>query len=64
VTRSTSGLIRSRSPTAHARNDVAQLSSTDGAATRFGAPDSTGFVTLLYQNVLGRAPDQFDAHGR
>ncbi|MCB1332884.1 MAG: DUF4214 domain-containing protein [Roseivivax sp.] len=24
---------------------------------RFGAPDNAGFVTLLYQNVLGRAPD-------
>jgi Ca2+-binding RTX toxin-like protein len=25
--------------------------------TRYGSQDSTGFVTLLYQNVLGRAPD-------
>lgn len=25
--------------------------------TKFGAPDNTGFVTLLYQNVLHRAPD-------
>ena len=26
-------------------------------AARFGAPDNAGFVTLLYANVLGRAPD-------
>ncbi|MBY0336378.1 MAG: DUF4214 domain-containing protein [Acetobacteraceae bacterium] len=26
-------------------------------AARFGNPDHPGFVTLLYQNVLGRAPD-------
>ena len=26
-------------------------------AARFGAPDNAGFVTLLYGNVLGRAPD-------
>lgn len=26
-------------------------------AQRYGAPDNTGFVTLLYGNVLGRAPD-------
>ncbi|GAA0575359.1 hypothetical protein GCM10009416_12510 [Craurococcus roseus] len=26
-------------------------------AQRYGAPDNAGFVTLLYQNVLGRAPD-------
>jgi Domain of unknown function (DUF4214)/RTX calcium-binding nonapeptide repeat (4 copies) len=26
-------------------------------AQRYGAPDTGGFVTLLYQNVLGRAPD-------
>lgn len=25
---------------------------------RFGAPDDRGFVNLLYQNVLGRSPDQ------
>lgn len=25
---------------------------------RFGSPDNAGFVTLLYNNVLGRAPDQ------
>ena len=26
-------------------------------AARYGAPDDAGFVTLLYANVLGRAPD-------
>jgi serralysin len=26
-------------------------------AARYGAPDNVGFVTLLYNNVLGRAPD-------
>jgi endoglucanase len=26
-------------------------------AARYGAPDAAGFVTLLYGNVLGRAPD-------
>ncbi len=26
-------------------------------AARFGAPDDAGFVALLYENVLGRAPD-------
>lgn len=32
---------------------------TDSAefARRYGAPDAGGFVGLLYQNVLGRAPD-------
>lgn len=32
---------------------------TDSAefAQRYGAPDNAGFVTLLYANVLGRAPD-------
>ncbi|MBD0270817.1 MAG: DUF4214 domain-containing protein [Acetobacteraceae bacterium] len=32
---------------------------TDSAefAQRYGAPDNAGFVTLLYGNVLGRAPD-------
>ena len=26
-------------------------------AQRYGAPDNAGFVTLLYENALGRAPD-------
>ena len=27
-------------------------------AARYGAPGAAGFVSMLYQNVLGRAPDQ------
>lgn len=36
---------------------AAQVIASREFTVRFGAPDHAGFVGLLYQNVLGRAPD-------
>jgi hypothetical protein len=38
-------------------NAAAGFAGSAEFAARYGAPTDAGFVTLLYQNVLGRAPD-------
>jgi hypothetical protein len=40
-----------------ARAVAADLVGSAEFAQRYGAPDNAGFVTVLYGNVLGRAPD-------
>jgi hypothetical protein len=42
---------------ASTRAVAAALVASPEFAGRYGAPDNAGFVALLYQNVLGRAPD-------